>query len=81
MGFSYYCLKCRAFKDVETPGQWYSEGCPDCGKEATSTPFTSAIAPIAKDMALDTLNSKQNGMPDRHWRGNAEQKAMSGLSY
>ncbi|KKL45323.1 hypothetical protein LCGC14_2356850 [marine sediment metagenome] len=33
----------------------------------------------AKGMALDTLNSKQNGMPDRHWKSYAEQKAFEGV--
>ena len=32
-----------------------------------------------KQMALDTLNSKDNGMPDRHWKPMAEKAAFSGV--
>ena len=30
-------------------------------------------------MALDTLNSKEHGMPNRHWKAKAEQFAATGL--
>ncbi len=32
-----------------------------------------------KGMALDTLNDKRNGMPNRHWKPRAEQAAAAGL--
>ena len=32
-----------------------------------------------KGMAIDTLNSKQAGMPDRHWKPAAEKAAASGF--
>ncbi len=32
-----------------------------------------------RGMAMDTLNSKQNGMPDRHWKPQAERLAAAGL--
>ncbi len=30
-------------------------------------------------MALDTLNDKRNGMPNRHWKADAENFAATGL--
>ncbi len=32
-----------------------------------------------RGMALDTLNDKHNGMPNRHWKADAEKLAASGL--
>ena len=32
-----------------------------------------------RGMALDTLNEKRNGMPNRHWKADAEQLAAAGL--
>ncbi len=37
------------------------------------------IKPTGKQMALDTLNDRQNGMPYRHWRSAAERHAAGGL--
>ncbi len=53
-----------------------------CGKvmlRVMSVPRPAIFTPTGKGMALDTLNSKHGGMPDRHWKPMAEQAAASGL--
>ncbi len=55
-----------------------------CGKvmrRIISVPRPAIFTPTGKGMALDTLNSKshQGGMPDRHWKKQAEQYAAAGL--
>ncbi len=40
---------------------------------------SSVMKQNGKGMALDTLNSKEHGMPDRHWKPKAEQYAAAGL--
>lgn len=54
----------------------------DCGKHLQrklSVPARAIIRNTGKGMALDTLNNKRNGMPDRHWKPMAEKFAAAGL--
>ncbi len=37
------------------------------------------MKPTGRGMALDTLNDKHNGMPDKHWKVDAERFAAAGL--
>ena len=37
------------------------------------------MKPTGRGMALDTLNDKHNGMPDKHWKADAERFAAAGL--
>ncbi len=52
-----------------------------CGKVMLRKMSVSSLVmkQTGKGMALDTLNSKENGMPDRHWKHGAEQSAAAGL--
>jgi len=53
-----------------------------CGKEMRrkmSVPRPAIFKPTGHGMALDDLNSKTNGFPNRHWKAGAEQKAASGI--
>ncbi len=38
-----------------------------------------SIKSTGNQMALDTLNDKHNGMPDKHWKADAERFASAGL--
>ena len=53
----------------------------ECGKimqrKMSLSSFT--FKQYGNQMALDTLNDKQNGMPNRHWKAKAEQFAAAGL--
>ncbi len=37
------------------------------------------IRQTGRGMALDTLNDKHGGMPNKHWKADAEQYAAQGL--
>ena len=53
-----------------------------CGSELTkvpSIPCSAVITPTGRGMALDTLNDKRNGMPNRHWKPMAEKLAFAGI--
>lgn len=53
-----------------------------CGKvmlRKMSVPMPAISTPTGKGMALDTLNSKRGGMPDRWWKPQAERFAAAGL--
>ena len=52
-----------------------------CGKAMLRKLSVSSFVmkPTGNGMALDTLNSKENGMPNRHWKPTAERIAVEGL--
>lgn len=53
-----------------------------CGKvmlRKMSVPRPAIFTPTGKGMALDTLNSKEKGMPNRWWKPEAERLAAAGL--
>ena len=53
----------------------------ECGKvmrrKMSSCSFV--MKQTGNQMALDTLNDKHNGMPDKHWKVDAERFASAGL--
>ncbi len=52
-----------------------------CGKVMRRMMSASSFVmkQTGKGMALDTLNSREHGMPDKHWKPKAEQCAAAGL--
>lgn len=52
-----------------------------CGKVMRHIMSVSSFVmkQTGKGMALGTLNSKEQGMPNRHWKPRAEQAAATGL--
>ncbi len=52
-----------------------------CGKVMVQVMSVSSFVmkQTGKGMALDTLNSKEHGMPNKHWKATAEQCAATGL--
>ncbi len=52
-----------------------------CGKVMLHIMSVSSYAmkQTGKGMALDTLNDKHGGMPNKHWKADAEQYAAQGL--
>lgn len=79
--YEYHCVcnrdkeLCLSFEEGDKP-----QVC-ECGKTMQRKMSVSSftIKPVGKQMALDTLNSKRDGMPDRHWKPAAERIAASGL--
>ena len=65
----------HSFKDADQ-----SQIC-ECGKVMQRLMSVSycIVKPTGKQMALDTLNDRRNGMPNRHWKSSAERFAATGL--
>ncbi len=53
----------------------------DCGEVMQRKVSLSSFVfkQCGTQMALDTLNSKEHGMPNRHWKAAAEKAAAGGL--
>lgn len=53
----------------------------ECGKvmQRKMSACYFVVKQTGKQMALDTLNDRQNGMPNRRWKKQAEQRAAAGL--
>ncbi len=53
----------------------------ECGEvmQRKMSASSFVMKPTGRGMALDTLNDKHNGMPNRHWKADAEQLAAAGL--
>ena len=54
--------------------------CGDIMQRKMSVPCPAIFTPTGRGMALDSLNSKDNGMPNRHWKAPAKKAAASGLA-
>lgn len=52
-----------------------------CGKvmQRKMSTCSFVMKQTGNQMALDTLNDKGNGMPNRHWKADAERFASAGL--
>ena len=79
--YEYYC-ECK--NEVELLLTFQGANKPqkcECGKtmQRKISVCSSVIRQTGNQMALDTLNSKRNGMPDRHWKPTAEKYAAMGL--
>lgn len=79
--YEYQC-ECRKEKDILLSfGETDQPQICKCGKvmqrKISLSSFT--FKPTGRGMALDTLNSKHNGMPDKYWKADAEKAAVTGL--
>ena len=65
-----------SFKEFDQP-----QTC-KCGEvmERKMSTCSFIIKQTGKQMALDTLNDRQNGMPNRHWKAAAERIAVEGCN-
>ena len=77
--YEYYC-KCGYEGEFILPLDTQPQIC-KCGKvmerKVSATSFV--MKPTGSQMALDTLNDKHNGMPNKRWKAGAEQVAIAGL--
>lgn len=79
--YEYKC-ECGNEKEVLLPFQDADQPqiC-ECGKVMQRKVSVSSFVmkQTGRGMALDTLNSKQNGMPNKYWKADAEKFASAGL--
>ncbi|KKL47268.1 hypothetical protein LCGC14_2337230 [marine sediment metagenome] len=64
-----------SFKDADQP-----QVC-ECGEvmQRLISASSFVMKQTGKGMALDTLNDKHGGMPNKHWKADAERFAAAGL--
>lgn len=72
--------ECGNEKEVLLPSQHPEQIC-ECGKVMQRRMSVSSFTfkSTGNQMALDTLNSKHNGMPNKHWKADAEKFVAAGL--
>ena len=65
----------RSFRDADLP-----QIC-ECGKvmQHKISLVSFVMKPTGRGMALDTLNNKKDGLPNKRWKAGAEQAAASGV--
>ena len=79
-----YEYRCECGNEVEVRLSYEEADQPqtcECGKAMQRKMSVSSFVmkQTGRGMALNTLNSKEHGMPNRHWKAKAEKFAAAGL--
>ena len=78
--YEYMCA-CENEREVRLSFQDTSPQVCECGKvmQRKLSTFSFVMRQTGRGMAMDTLNDKRNGMPNKHWKADAERFASAGL--